>query len=57
VALFALDGLAHLRNKQADVLTAVNASASHGILLYMIRKTVSGLDSDAGRYFNIAILA
>ncbi|KAF9118932.1 hypothetical protein BGW39_000739, partial [Mortierella sp. 14UC] len=49
-ALFALDGLAHLRNKQADVLTVVNASASHGILLYMLRKTVSGLDSDAVIY-------
>ncbi|KAG0275588.1 hypothetical protein BGZ95_008615 [Linnemannia exigua] len=49
-ALFALDGLAHLRNKQADVYTAVNASASHGILLYMLRKTVSGLDSDAVIY-------
>ncbi|KAF8948924.1 hypothetical protein BGZ47_001133 [Haplosporangium gracile] len=49
-ALFALDGLAHLRNKQADVLTAVNASASHGILLYMLRKTVSGLDSDEAIY-------
>ncbi|KAK5816821.1 hypothetical protein F5H01DRAFT_405347 [Linnemannia elongata] len=45
-ALFALDGLAHLRSKQADVLTAVNASASHGVLLYMLRKTVAGLDSD-----------
>ncbi|KAF9927616.1 hypothetical protein FBU30_003038 [Linnemannia zychae] len=47
VALFALDGLAHLRNKQADVLTAVNASASHGILLYMLRTTISGLDSES----------
>ncbi|KAG0309262.1 hypothetical protein BGZ98_004111 [Dissophora globulifera] len=45
VALFALDGLAHLRGKQVDVLTAVNASASHGVLLYMMRKIVSGLDS------------
>ncbi|KAF9096459.1 hypothetical protein BGX23_011187 [Mortierella sp. AD031] len=49
-ALFALDGLAHLRNKQADVLTAVNASASHGILLYMLRKAVSGLDSETAIY-------
>ncbi|KAF8985816.1 hypothetical protein BGZ46_001784 [Entomortierella lignicola] len=50
VALFALDGIAHLRNKQVDVLTAVNASASHGVLLYMLRKTVNGLDSE-----NVAI--
>ncbi|KAF9173026.1 hypothetical protein BGX20_004283 [Mortierella sp. AD010] len=46
VALFALDGLAHLRNKQVDVLTAVNASASHGVLLYMLRKTLNSLDSE-----------
>ncbi|KAG0034694.1 hypothetical protein BGZ82_005652, partial [Podila clonocystis] len=46
VALFALDGLAHLRGKQPDVLTAINASASHGVLLYALRKIVSGLDTD-----------
>ncbi|KAI8600747.1 hypothetical protein EDD21DRAFT_306070, partial [Dissophora ornata] len=46
VALFALDGLAHLRGKQADVLTAINASASHGVLLYMLRKIVAGLDAE-----------
>lgn len=48
MALFALDGLAHLRNKQLDVLTAINASASHGVLLYALRKVVSGLDSENG---------
>ncbi|KAG0269162.1 hypothetical protein DFQ27_004558 [Actinomortierella ambigua] len=46
VALLALDGLAHLRNKQADVLTSMNASASHGVLLYILRKTVAGLDAE-----------
>ncbi|KAG0340869.1 hypothetical protein BG000_010885 [Podila horticola] len=46
VALFALDGVAHLRGKQPDVLTAINASASHGVLLYALRKIVSGLDTD-----------
>ncbi|KAF9951518.1 hypothetical protein BGZ72_006995 [Mortierella alpina] len=50
VALFALDGLAHLRNKQADVLTAVNASASHGVLMYMLRKVISGLDTEDAPY-------
>ncbi|KAF9277395.1 hypothetical protein BGZ68_009323 [Mortierella alpina] len=50
VALFALDGLAHLRNKQADVLTAVNASASHGVLMYMLRKVISGLDTENAPY-------
>ncbi|KAG0205736.1 hypothetical protein BGX28_002703 [Mortierella sp. GBA30] len=50
VALFALDGLAHLRNKQVDVLTAVNASASHGVLLYMLRTVISGLDLESAIY-------
>lgn len=50
VALFALDGLAHLRGKQPDVLTAINASASHGVLLYALRKIVSGLDTDNVQY-------
>lgn len=49
MALFALDGLAHLRGKQPDVLTAINASASHGVLLYALRKIVSGLDADNGK--------
>ncbi|KAF9997246.1 hypothetical protein BGZ79_009053 [Entomortierella chlamydospora] len=46
VALFALDGLAHLRNKHPDVLTAINASASHGVLLYALRKIATGLDTE-----------
>ncbi|KAF9958077.1 hypothetical protein BGZ70_009313 [Mortierella alpina] len=50
VALFALDGVAHLRNKQADVLTAINASASHGVLMYMLRKVISGLDTENAPY-------
>ncbi|KAG0347069.1 hypothetical protein BG004_000179 [Podila humilis] len=50
VALFALDGLAHLRGKQPDMLTAINASASHGVLLYSLRKIMAGLDSDIVQY-------
>ncbi|KAG0374236.1 hypothetical protein BGX24_010655 [Mortierella sp. AD032] len=50
VALFALDGLAHLRNRQPDVLTAINASASHGVLLYALRKIIAGLDSEDAPY-------
>ncbi|KAG0297593.1 hypothetical protein BGZ96_005696 [Linnemannia gamsii] len=50
VALFALDGLAHLRNRQSDVLTAINASASHGVLLYALRKVITGLDSENAPY-------
>ncbi|KAG0215073.1 hypothetical protein BGX33_001508 [Mortierella sp. NVP41] len=50
VALFALDGLAHLRNRHQDVLTAINASASHGVLMYALRKVVTGLDSANAPY-------
>ncbi|KAI7827971.1 hypothetical protein BC939DRAFT_76403 [Gamsiella multidivaricata] len=50
VALFALDGLAHLKNKHPDVLTAINASASHGVLLYALRKIVAGLGSEDAPY-------
>ncbi|KAF8929383.1 hypothetical protein BGZ58_008999, partial [Dissophora ornata] len=46
VTLFALDGIAHLRTKQPDVLSAINASASHGVLLYALRKIVAGLDTE-----------
>ncbi|KAF9918729.1 hypothetical protein BX616_006259 [Lobosporangium transversale] len=45
VALFAIDGLAHLRSKQLEVLAAVNASASHGVLLYALRKIVTNIDA------------
>ncbi|KAF9976767.1 hypothetical protein BGZ73_007902 [Actinomortierella ambigua] len=50
VALLALDGLAHLRNKQTDVLASMNASASHGVLLYILRKTIAGLDTENSTY-------
>ncbi|KAG0302120.1 hypothetical protein BGZ98_007782, partial [Dissophora globulifera] len=50
VALFALDGVAHLRTKQPDVLTALNASASHGVLLYALRKLIVGLDVEHAPY-------
>ncbi|KAF9206640.1 hypothetical protein BGZ49_002096 [Haplosporangium sp. Z 27] len=50
VALFALDGLAHLRNRHPDVLTALNASASHGVLLYALRKIATGLETENGTF-------
>ncbi|KAG0231894.1 hypothetical protein BGW42_008561 [Actinomortierella wolfii] len=46
VALLALDGLAHLRSKLVDVLTTMNASASHGVLLYILRKVITSLDAE-----------
>ncbi|KAI8145482.1 hypothetical protein BJV82DRAFT_39092 [Fennellomyces sp. T-0311] len=37
-ALCALDGVARHRGKLSEVLTALNASANHGVLLQMLRK-------------------
>ncbi|CAG8511149.1 8932_t:CDS:10, partial [Scutellospora calospora] len=38
VALYALDGISRYRSKLGEVLTAINASANHGILLYVLRR-------------------
>lgn len=40
-AVAALDALARYRSKIQEVLTAVNAGVNHGILMALIRKTVS----------------
>lgn len=37
-ALSALDGIAKHRGKLSEVLTALNASANHGVLLQILRK-------------------
>nr|CAG8455076.1 13988_t:CDS:10 [Entrophospora candida] len=46
VAFYALDGISHYRSKLQEVLTAINASANHGILLYVLRKIIADLDSE-----------
>ncbi|KAK9767472.1 E3 ubiquitin-protein ligase tom1, partial [Basidiobolus ranarum] len=38
VALYAIDGIGRYRSKLTDILTAINASANHGILMYLLRK-------------------
>lgn len=40
-AIAALDALARYRNKIQEVLTAVNAGVNHGILMALVRKTIS----------------
>ena len=40
-AVAALDAMSRYRSKVGDVLTAVNASVNHGILMALLRKTVS----------------
>lgn len=38
--------MAHHRARLSEVLTAVNASANHGVLMYVLRRAISSLDSD-----------
>ncbi|KAJ3032901.1 hypothetical protein HDV00_006990 [Rhizophlyctis rosea] len=45
-ALHALDSISSYRTKLSEVLTAINASANHGILMYILRKTVTEMDKD-----------
>lgn len=40
-AIAALDAMARYRNKISEVLTAVNAGVNHGILLSLLRQTIS----------------
>lgn len=43
-AVHALDGICHHRARSNEVLTAVNASVAHGLLMSLFRKTVAKLD-------------
>lgn len=45
-SLNALDSIAHIRSKLTELLGAVNASANHGILMYVLRKVITALNSD-----------
>ncbi|KAG8786740.1 hypothetical protein FRC15_010808 [Serendipita sp. 397] len=45
-AVHALDGLCHHRFRSNEVLTAVNVSVAHGLLMSLFRKTVSSLDDN-----------
>ncbi|KAF8320698.1 hypothetical protein DL93DRAFT_2163683 [Clavulina sp. PMI_390] len=42
-AIAALDGLARYRNKSSEVLAAVNAGVTHGILMSLMRRTLAQL--------------
>jgi E3 ubiquitin-protein ligase HUWE1 len=47
-AIAALDALARYRNRVQEVLTAVNAGVNHGILMALVRRTVTEVaDSDS----------
>lgn len=45
-AFYALDALAKFKSKLSEVASALNASVSHGILMYVIRRTLSDLSGD-----------
>ncbi|KAH8549675.1 hypothetical protein BGW37DRAFT_459292 [Umbelopsis sp. PMI_123] len=49
-ALYALDAIGRHRSKLSEVLTAVNASANHGTLLYILRKVTVAMDSEDAHY-------
>ncbi|KAG9291851.1 hypothetical protein G9A89_012136 [Geosiphon pyriformis] len=46
VAFYALDGISRYRSKLGEVLTAINASANHGVLLYVMRRVVADLENE-----------
>lgn len=46
IALQLLESLAGFTSKNADVMSAVNASVNHGVLLYVLRKAVADMKED-----------
>lgn len=49
-AIAALDGLARYRNKSSEVLTAVNAGVTHGILMSLLRRNLAQLTDASGKF-------
>ncbi|KAI9021182.1 hypothetical protein DFJ74DRAFT_607013, partial [Hyaloraphidium curvatum] len=47
VAISTLEAIARLRGHLSEVMAALNASANHGPLMILFRKTLSGLESPA----------
>lgn len=45
-AFYALDALAKFKTKLGEVASALNAGVSHGILMYVVRRTVTDLEGD-----------
>ncbi|CAG8441327.1 3125_t:CDS:10 [Ambispora gerdemannii] len=50
VAFYALDGISRYRSKLGEALTAINASANHGVLLYLLRRIIADLESESPKY-------
>ncbi|CAK7216830.1 E3 ubiquitin-protein ligase tom1 [Sporothrix bragantina] len=56
IALQLLESLAGFASKTNDVMSAVNASVNHGVLLYVLRKAVSDMKMDADESSDQVIL-
>ncbi|KAI5477219.1 E3 ubiquitin-protein ligase HUWE1 [Pseudohyphozyma bogoriensis] len=46
-SFYALDAIAKFKNKTSEVASALNASVTHGILMYVLRRTVADLEGDS----------
>jgi E3 ubiquitin-protein ligase HUWE1 len=46
VAIGTLEAIARLRGRLTEVMTALNATANHGPLMFLLRKTLASLDLD-----------
>ena len=45
-ALYALNAISHYRSRFQETLTALNASANHGVLTYIFRKLLASMDAN-----------
>ena len=50
-AFYALDAIAKFKSKLGEVASALNASVSHGILMYVMRRTVNDLAGENRKSF------
>ncbi|UNI20237.1 HECT-type E3 ubiquitin transferase [Purpureocillium takamizusanense] len=48
IALALMEAVSNFHARCQDVLSALNANVNHGILLYVIRKAVAGMEKDSG---------
>ncbi|ROW00622.1 hypothetical protein VSDG_03246 [Cytospora chrysosperma] len=55
IALSLLEAVSHYGAKYQDVISALNATVNHGVLLYVIRKAVAEMKEDGGQSDNHSI--
>ncbi|GJJ06087.1 hypothetical protein Clacol_000276 [Clathrus columnatus] len=56
-ALIALDGIGRIRGKIQEILTAVNAGVNHGILMSLLRRTVTDIANPSSNLPNTLVEA